>query len=178
MPSSDPSTVGWFAYWLTTLQPKKILDVGIGFGRYGFMIREFLEVWNNRYHKKDWTIRIDGIEIFEDYITPIHEYLYDNIHITDIRQFCKNCEKYDLIILGDVIEHMPRNDGFKIIDILKKKCRWMIIQTPLGFMLQPPVFDNMYEEHVSSYNVSDFPVYRDMVMNDRIFAVLVKGDID
>ena len=39
--------------WLRAINPSSVLDVGAGFGRWGFLIREFLEVWIGRYAPED-----------------------------------------------------------------------------------------------------------------------------
>jgi len=55
--------------------PESILDVGVGFGKYGFLSREYLELWDGRGKYCDWKIRIDGIEAYKDYITPVHRFI-------------------------------------------------------------------------------------------------------
>lgn len=156
--------------------PKTILDVGCGFGRWGFLGREVLEVWNLRYNKKDWKIKIDAVEIFKDFITPVHRYLYDEIIIGDIRKVAKDLKEYDLIIMSDIIEHLTKEDGLKIVDELLEKCKWMIIQTPLGFRKQPEVFGNKYEEHLSGYFPEDFKgKYIEIVEAKNMFAILLIG---
>ena len=55
---------------INALQPRSILDVGCGFGKYGMLLREYLDVWHERYDKERWQVRIVGIEAFEQYRNP------------------------------------------------------------------------------------------------------------
>jgi len=54
-------------------------------------------------------MNMEAIEIWPDYITPVHEYVYDAIHICNAEEFFTLQPKkhFDLIFMGDVIEHMP-----------------------------------------------------------------------
>jgi len=47
-----------------TLSPRSILDVGVGFGKYGFLLREYMELWDESTKAYGvWNIKIDGVEI-------------------------------------------------------------------------------------------------------------------
>lgn len=66
--------------------PQSILDVGIGFGKYGVLLREALDVSREKYRKKDWTVQIDGVEAFKSYRNPIHDYIYNRIYYDSIEE--------------------------------------------------------------------------------------------
>ena len=75
-PRSPLNTMSMVLNLAEMIRPESILDVGAGFGGAGFLIRQYLDLRTDR--KKgfaDWSIRIDGIEIFEKYITPVHAYI-------------------------------------------------------------------------------------------------------
>ena len=48
-----------------------ILDIGCGFGKYGMLFREYLDVWHERYERQQWRVRLVGIEAYEQYRNPI-----------------------------------------------------------------------------------------------------------
>jgi len=48
MPTSDLYNITPILTIISNLKPKKILDVGCGFGKYGLLMREYLEVWQER----------------------------------------------------------------------------------------------------------------------------------
>jgi hypothetical protein len=43
------------------------MEIGVGFGKYGLLLREYLEIWGEGEVYEDWLRKIDGIEIFEAY---------------------------------------------------------------------------------------------------------------
>lgn len=66
---------------------RRVLDVGVGGGKWGMLTRELLDYYHNvAYFKPDWKTRIEGIEVFEKYRTPVHDYIYDEIHWGDATQ--------------------------------------------------------------------------------------------
>ena len=71
---------------IISLQPFSVLDVGSGFGKYGVLCREYLELWDGRQEYK-FIRRIDGVEAFENYITPLHKFIYNNIYTENIIDF-------------------------------------------------------------------------------------------
>ena len=67
MPSSRPNTIPTVVHLLRQLKPQSILDVGVGFGKWGHLFREYTDIIEAehdpaRYQRKNWRIRIDGIE--------------------------------------------------------------------------------------------------------------------
>ena len=94
---------------LMKIEPKRVLDVGVGFGRWGMIIREFCDVWFGRIMEPEWRVHLEGIEAFEQNITSYHKSFYNHIHIGDAREIIYRLESsWDLIIFGDVLEHFER----------------------------------------------------------------------
>jgi hypothetical protein len=157
-PRSTFSTWGGILNLINLIRPNSILDIGVGFGKAGFLIREYFDLKPDK--KKgyaDWSIQIDGIEIFEKYLTPIHNYIYNDIFIGDAIDILKNSNSYyDLILAIDVIEHFNKNDGYTLIDLCKEKSTTALISTPDIFYKQGNEFFNEHETHLSGWDVSDF----------------------
>jgi predicted O-methyltransferase YrrM len=65
MPTSHPHQLNEIVNLTTLLKPKKVMEIGVGFGKYGLLLREYLEIWGEGEVYKDWLRKIDGIEIFE-----------------------------------------------------------------------------------------------------------------
>jgi 2-polyprenyl-3-methyl-5-hydroxy-6-metoxy-1,4-benzoquinol methylase len=153
MPTSNPYPIGWIIEKVIEWNPKTILDVGCGFGKFGVLFREYLETTVNKvYDKKDWKTQIDALEVWEKYITPLHHFIYDNIIIKDARKFDKYGD-YDLVFLGDILEHMTNKEGQKILDQIKGH---YIVTTPTMFMKQGTVFGNPFEKHISEWKPEQF----------------------
>ena len=109
-----------------------VLDIGAGSGTYSDRL-------------KDYFHRMDAVEIFTPYIEEYHlKDKYTNVFNEDILTF--DFDYYDLIILGDVLEHISEEDGVALIARLYPKCREMIIAVPKG--PQGIFYDNQAEIHL------------------------------
>lgn len=56
-------------------------------------------------------------------------------------------EHYDLIIFGDVIEHMAVEKAQRVIEYARPRCREMIIAVPYLYR-QGPMYGNQWEAHL------------------------------
>jgi peptidylprolyl isomerase len=126
-----------------------VLDIGIGFGKFGFLAREYTDVRLGRYF--NWQTRIDGIEIFEKYVTPLQRQIYDNIYIGNAIDLLPTLGKYDMIICSDMLEHLNENDGVFLLDAIEKKSGFAMIVTPVRVLQQEAIYDNEHERHISSW---------------------------
>lgn len=144
------------------INPKTILDVGIGFGRWGILFREFLEVWDSGIYNGRWERIIDGVEIYSGYIKDYHKYFYNSIYIMDALDFLRNLDKqYDLINFGDIIEHFEKKEGEELIELALEKSRFVLITVPIGkHWPQEGTLQNPYEEHKSIWYNRDFLKYK------------------
>jgi len=154
MPTSRPYHLTWLCNKVIELRPQSVLDIGIGFGSKGMLFREYTDVWNGSMFA--WKVQIDGVEIFEKYITDLQRSIYDNIHVGNIVEIVDSLPDYDLIYMGDVLEHLTREQGFELITKLKRKCRDLIIVTPAKVGHQGAVYENENETHVSQWSPIDF----------------------
>lgn len=144
---------------LMKVAPQKVLDIGVGFGRWGIITREFCDVWSSRVLKKDWTVEIVGIEAFDDQISEYHKSFYNTIHIGDARDILPNlCQsRWDIVIFGDVLEHFEKEDGRKLINLAKESSDYVLINIPLGDnWYQEESYGNPYERHLSVWEINDF----------------------
>src|SRR6266568_4482900 len=94
MPSSRPNTVPTVIHLVRQLQPRSILDVGVGFGKWGHLFREYTDIQEAerdpaRYQRHNWQVKIDGIEGYSDYLTEMHRYLYNEIYTGDALEVMK-----------------------------------------------------------------------------------------
>ena len=162
MPSSHYFQLNEIVDLITLTQPRKLLDIGVGFGKYGFLAREYLELWKEGgdYHK--WEVQIDGIEAFGQYITPVHDFIYNKVFIGNALEVLPNVkDKYDLILLIDVFEHFTFEEGRQLLDECKSKGRNILISVPLNVSEQGSVFGNLYEEHKYAWQKEDLHYIKD-----------------
>ena len=113
----------------------KILDVGPGVGTYSELIRNF-------------GYKIDCVEIWEPYVETYNlKEKYDNVFVGDIMDF--DISNYDFIILGDVLEHLPKEQGMSLIQRIHKLGKQCLVAVPYQ-MEQGEHNGNIYETHHQS----------------------------
>lgn len=135
--STDAGKPAIIKYILENVEKNaKILDVGFGSGVYGKLLRAFL--YQN----------IDGADVYEENIKELGlDKIYDNIYIKNILDF--DFDYYDLIIMGDVLEHIELESAKKLLSgfIKEKKCGNVIVSIPYEYK-QGEAYGNPYERHL------------------------------
>lgn len=156
MPTSDFHQISDVLHVVEQIRPRTVLDIGVGFGKWGMLCREILEVYQGRYHRADWAVRLDGIEIYEPYRNALWEFAYDQVYIGDVRKVIASLGRYDLILCCDVIEHLSQADGRALLEQLLTLATYVIVTSPLGFHPQGAHFDNLSETHLSGWTQTSF----------------------
>ena len=110
----------------------KILDVGAGSGTYYNLIG-------------DYFTNIDAVEVFAPNIEKYNlRDKYREVYNEDIVNF--KYKHYDLIIFGDVIEHLKVEEAQKVLKYAKKRCKEMLVAVPYQY-IQGEIEGNIYEIH-------------------------------
>lgn len=161
MASSFLSQIPIIVYILTKISPQKILDIGKGFGKYGFLIHEYLGIDNQKRINPKLQLReqskiiIDAVEIDPDLVLPHLEHFYNKIIIGNILEIYKELEKYDLILMIDVIEHLEKEHAILMLKEFLTKGSNILIATSRNYF-QQYLYESEHEQHVSHWNVKDF----------------------
>src|SRR6266700_387262 len=165
MPSSRPNTIPTIIHLIRQLRPRSILDVGVGFGKWGHLFREYTDINEaendpSRYDRKHWKVRIDGIEGYAGYLTPMHRYLYNEVHVGDACKLIKKLPRYDVVFMGDVIEHLDKKAGQQLLrEAVKKSQKAVIVSTPKQDTGQSDLCGNELERHRSLWAARDFEAF-------------------
>jgi predicted TPR repeat methyltransferase len=129
--------------------PKRIVDVGCGFGKFGLLCREYLECLKNGvFLSKDWKVHLTAVEVFPAYVQDHHRAIYDDIIFADVSNPNFLFPKADLVIFGDVLEHIPTWES--VISKVPSSCD-IVIAVPDGPDPQDPAFGNEHERHVVTF---------------------------
>lgn len=92
--------------------------------------------------------KMDAVEIFKpNIINHRLEQKYNFVFHGDINDYLYDW--YDLIIFGDVIEHMTVDKAQRVLDYAWHRCRDMIVAVPYLYT-QPPIYGNPWEEHIQN----------------------------
>ncbi|MBI2422189.1 MAG: tetratricopeptide repeat protein [Candidatus Hydrogenedentes bacterium] len=158
MPVSTSVHVADTLHEIIMLNPASVLDIGCGFGKWGYLCREYLDVFLGRVQPHEWTARIDGIEFFEPYIMPHQRFLYNNIYIGDVCELSKSIGDYEMIIAGDVIEHIDKDMAEEVVERLYARAtRALLVNIPIGEgWIHPEAYGNPAELHRSVWYPEDF----------------------
>lgn len=134
---SDPTNKPWTQQKIIELNPKTVLDVGAGQGVYLNLIREGLG--ND--------VIVTAVEVWPPYIEQFKlETRYDYLYPIDVREMISF--DYDLVILGDILEHMTELDAINLWEKISKEAKCAIISIPIIHYHQDAINGNPYEIHV------------------------------
>ncbi len=110
------------------------LDVGACDGKWYGLLGDYLEM--------------DAVEIFRPNITKHNlRRKYRWVYECDICDY--EYRWYDLIIFGDVIEHLTVQDAQMVLNFAQKRCKDMIVAVPYLYT-QPAIYGNKWEEHIQN----------------------------
>ena len=127
---------------------KTIIDVGCGSGTYRNLIGKGNYIWQ-------------GIEIFAPYIQRFNLLdLYDEIHIGDIYDFASNViegglPEGDLIILGDVLEHLEKEKALFVLNAVLDKYPHVVLSIPVDGRPSMIHYGNEHEAHLSIWTYEE-----------------------
>lgn len=162
MPSSHPSLIPCVISVIRQIRPDSILDVGIGFGKWGYLFREYTDIVESeeepgRYPRTGWRVRIDGIEAFAPYLHDGHRFAYDRVHVGDVREVLPALGSYDVIFLGEIIEHLTLEDGQALLRLAREHAnKYVLATTPVADTGQGEACGNPLERHLSVWTPDDF----------------------
>ena len=109
-----------------------VLDVGAGEGTYYNYLHDYFKY-------------IDAVEVFKPNIDRWElKKKYREVYLHDIKDF--KYPKYDIIIFGDVIEHLTVKQAQKVLKYAYSNCQEMIVAVPYNCP-QGIEEDNVYEIH-------------------------------
>ncbi|HXA79878.1 MAG TPA: methyltransferase domain-containing protein [Opitutaceae bacterium] len=156
MPFSNPEHIPTVLHFVQAFQPRSTLDIGIGTGSYGLLLRQSLDIAHGRIKPTDWQAQIDGVEIFEGYRNPVWSFAYTRVLMGNIRTLLPELGNYDLILCNDVLEHFHRDEARLLVRTLLAQGRMMIATTPNREYPQGAWGGNEAETHRSLLDSSDF----------------------
>ena len=126
-------------------------------------------------------LKMDAVEIYFPYIEQYGlENKYHRMFCGDIVDF-RYCW-YDLIIFGDVIEHMTVEDAQKVLAFARNRCKEMIVSVPFRYK-QGPERGNVWERHIQDDLTPElfkerYPGFKEIYVIPDKYAYYIKDKKD
>lgn len=113
------------------------LDIGAGDGKFGKMIRRLLPKARVTAVEKDKSLKLD------DYTKILN---IDALDLMDM-EF-----RTDVVIMGDIIEHLKKSDGIDLLNFLAYRSKYILVKFPVAYVQ----YGNDLEKHRSLWSLKDF----------------------
>lgn len=143
----------------------KVLDVGAGCGTY----------WNLLHN--DFKL-IDAVEVFKPNIEKYKlKQKYHRVYNMNIKEF--KYENYDIIIFGDIIEHLDVKEAQEVLKYALNRCKEVIVAVPYE-LEQDEVDGNIHEIHkqpdLTPEIMKERYPYLKLLFNNDVYGYYVKGE--
>lgn len=168
MPTSDNENKNIVKEWFDSISPDRTFDIGAGSGTYSKLI-------NSDYSHGKWT----AIEAWAPYVDQFSLYdHYKRVIIGDARYL--DYEKAyagcpcntTLTIMGDMLEHMSKDEAKELINSVMEYSNHIIISVPLVHYNQGAENGNWFEEHHDHWSYQEMCDF----LGDKLIGS-VEGDI-
>lgn len=129
-----------------------VLDVGCGRCSILYRVKEIIK-------KRGYWV---GLDFYEPYIIESRNlFIHDHYVLGDARNLPFPSKSFDCVVASEIIEHLEKQDGLKMLQEMERVARQKIIlTTPNGFW---PTYagpkDNPKEKHISGWRKNDFQKY-------------------
>lgn len=154
MPSSAIESKQVLVDWFEEIKPRRVLDIGVGCGTYSMLLNGRYPVEGFRQYQGPKPYMV-GIEVYYPYVTQFDlNAKYDKLVIGDARYFDyfklwqEIGDEYDLTIMGDVLEHMTKDEAVHLFDEVKPDSYNLLISLPIIHYPQGAFDGNPFEVHV------------------------------
>ncbi|MBS0361765.1 MAG: hypothetical protein JSR98_10320, partial [Proteobacteria bacterium] len=143
------------ALLIARMRPDSVLDIGPGAGKYGQMVRFLRE--------RGLPVgSLQAVEIDQSYIDRFGlADIYDVVQLGDASALpdVGPDAAWDLVILGDVLEHFRKSRGVDLIDYLYYRTKYIVLVIPIDY-IQGAWQGHAAEAHISTWYAEDFARYK------------------
>ena len=138
--SGKEQTLAWFVNNQDSINT--VVDIGPGSGTYISLIKEQAGCCVNAH----WI----GVEIWAPYIEQFRlRERYNTVINADVRTVDWQQLNPDVVIAGDVLEHMTKADAVALVDQILSVAKTLIVSIPIRHMPQDEhAYENPHEAHI------------------------------
>lgn len=158
MPSGNLYSAPKLIELALAVHPRRVLDLGMGAGKYGYLLREQTDLADCR-ARGDWRLHLTGVEGWADYVGDHQHAVYDDVVVAELQSFLASYEgePFDLALLIDVLEHLAPDEAEAAASRILSISRFLLVSTPTEFYRQEQ-FENRLERHRSWWPLADLRV--------------------
>lgn len=122
-------------------------------------------------------LKVTGVDIFKPYV-ELHnsDGLYESCIQADITRIDFKPDQFDAVVCMDVLEHIAKDEGTKLLDKMKIWGRKVIITTPNGAVPGIPSDGNIHQEHQSGWAARELEAHGYTVRGVSGWKVLRRPD--
>ncbi len=146
MPGSFPVFDAVVQQLALRLAPRRALDVGTGAGKYSRLLADTVPACHRA-----------GIEVEAGYVDTYRlREIYHELWVEDVSAWWRRTpdENFDLVIVGDCIEHLPKSAGLDLLNAMVYRSAWLLVVAP-EFIVQSAVSGVASEVHLSVWSERD-----------------------
>jgi hypothetical protein len=138
------------------MRPASVLDIGPGAGKYGRIVKML---------RDDHGLPVESLAAVEIDPSYIEEFglreIYDVVQEGDAALLpdVGPDATWDLVILGDVLEHLRKSRGVDLIDYLYYRTKYIVLVVPIDY-IQGAWEGHHAEAHISTWYPADFVRYK------------------
>lgn len=120
-----------------------VLDVGCGFGEWGFLIRT----------RKDGSPFLIGVDIWHPHLMRLCGLnVYTALVHVRLPFLPFRDKSVDVSLACEILEHLPKSSGYQLLEEIERISRKLVIvSTPLGWP-QDEIYGNPHEKHISEWH--------------------------
>jgi hypothetical protein len=98
-----------------------------------------------------------GADLFLPYLSKSRQVgAHDDYVLADIRALCMREKSFDTVLALDVLEHLTKSDGYKLLGEMSRiAIRKIIVFTPNGYLYQSARDGNPFQTHRSGWTVEE-----------------------
>ncbi len=156
--STSPLTIDHLV--ISKICGKRILDVGCGYGKWGFLANKHF--WNTKNGNAKEKPFVTGLDIYAPNLRSLAQYrIYDELVQGNAASLPIQDKSFDTVLAIEIIEHLKQDEGYRLLKELERvatKC--IIISTPNKKCFRKGIEDangfNAHETHVSAWKIKTF----------------------
>lgn len=128
------------------LTNQTVLDVGCGFGEWGFLLR-------TRKQDHPYLIGLDVWRPFIEKIEPLE--IYDELIQTKVPPLPLKAQSVDISLACEILEHLPKHEGWMLLTELERVTNGTILVSCPMHIPQGEALGCPYSKHISEWAPQD-----------------------